>query len=134
MMDRGFYFKDPIKIANIFPKDLEGLSEKSIIIDDRGRKTLEYGAIAFNWALGDRKSTFQNIKSLLESNNDVFTFKKYYKSGNTDSFFLNLEIKQGIIVKDYSKTFCKMILRDDSTKIENQTMSDDVCFKKFNQN
>ena len=128
-IDKGLHFRDPIKVAKNYPKDLEGLSEKSIIIDHRGRKALEYNAIAFNWALGERSNTVQNLKSILESNNEVFTFKKYYTSSNTAPFFKNLESNHGIILKDYSKTFCKMILVDSSVTIENKTTGDKICYK-----
>lgn len=126
----GLSFKNPHNYAHKYPIESEGITENSIIIDHRGRKTLEYGAIAFNWALGERNSTFQNLKSLLENKYDVFAFKKYYSSSNTDGFLRNLESNHGIIVKDHSKTFCKLMLVDSHSNIENQTKSDDSCFRK----
>ncbi len=132
-MDKGFFYKNPQNFAKKYPVASEGVSENNIIIDHRGRKSLEYGAIAFNWAIGDRNSTFQNLKMLLEKNYDVFAFKKYYTSSNTDSFLHSLESNQGIIVKDHSKTFCKLMIIDSPLNIENQTKSDNSCFRNTAQ-
>ena len=132
-MAKGFFYKNPENFAKKYPVASEGVSENNIIIDHRGRKSLEYGAIAFNWAIGDRNSTFQNLKMLLEKNYDVFAFKKYYTSSNTDSFLHSLESNQGIIVKDHSKTFCKLMIIDSPLNIENQTKSDNSCFRNTAQ-
>jgi len=127
--DNGIKFRDPIKNANKFPKDLEGLGEKSVIIDHRGRKTLEYDAIAFNIDIGNFGKTITNLKMVLQSDYEVYTFKKYYTSTNMTSFYKNLESNHSIILKDYSKTFCKMmIIENASTSINNEQKSDNECY------
>jgi len=129
LITNGLEFRNPMIDASKYPIDLEGLSKESIIIDHRGRKTLEYDAMAFNYALGDRNSTFQNLKSLLKNNYEVFTFKNYYESADPIPFYRNLQSNHGIILKDYSQSFCKMILVDFSDKSENNSQADEICYK-----
>jgi len=127
--DNGIKFRDPITNANKFPKDLEGLGEKSVIIDHRGRKALEYDAIAFNFDIGNFGKTITNLKMVLQSDYDVYTFKKYYTSTNMTSLYKNLESNHSIILKDYSKTFCKMmIIENASTNINNEQKGDNECY------
>jgi len=127
----GFFVKNPEVQANKLTKSLEGLGAESVIIDHRGRRALGYDAIAFNWALGDPNSTFLNLKKVFESGYDVYTFKKYYTSGDPPtSFYKMLESKHGIILKDYSKTFCKMINTNVTMNSENNPKGDSVCYQK----
>lgn len=126
----GFFYKDPIKQANKFPKDLEGLGEKSVILDQRGRKAMEYNALAFNFDIGDESKTIKNLNKVFESDYDVYTLKKYYTSTDPTSYYKMLESQHGIILKDYSKSFCKMIITNTSTNIENNLKGDSVCYQK----
>ena len=128
--------KDPISYANRI-LDKEGLSENSVIIFHGGR-VVDYNAIAFQTVNGYSKHAGFNpdminqehihiLKKILEDDYKVYTFKSHREG--EPSFFRYLEAEHGLILKDYSKTFCKMVPIEniDETKEGNNTKSDRVC-------
>ena len=127
--DQGIIIKNPIIQAKKFPKSLEGLGEKSVIFDDRGRKALEYNAIAFNFIVDDESKTIKNLKKIFQSDYDVYTFKKYYTTTDPTSYYKMLESQHGIILKDFSKSFCKMINTNVTMNSENNPKGDSVCYQ-----
>jgi len=59
---------------------------------------------------------------------DAYTFKEHDRKFEP-LYFRYLEAEQGIILKDYSKTFCKMdLIENVSETSENQIKSDDICY------
>jgi len=118
VMQEGFNFKNPEQFSKRYPINTEGLSENSVILGGAGRKALEYNAIPFNpyWgytALGERgwnsdalsKEHIHTLKKIMEEGYDVYTLKPKWRFD--PYYFEFLKTEHGIILKDYSKTFCK---------------------------
>ena len=112
---------------------MEGLTEKSFIVNKRGMRAVDYnviplvpfrGASVLDGGL-DMSSFYQEFdifpKQLLSEGNDLFTFKEH-KFEVEPLYFRYIESEHGILLKDYSKTFCKLVLK------ENSNESDDLCY------
>ena len=132
-----------------FPLELEGLSERSIIVGSQHQKTLEIGAIPFYpfWGFDPIRINFergsipqepiQTLKQLLQDKTttgqgslfnedyEVFVFKRvpFYDT----IYFKHLASNHGIILKNYSNSFCKMELVDES-KSRSESKPDEICY------
>ena len=128
----SFTFNDPVFFANRYPLDMEDLTEKSIIVSRRGMKALDYNVIPFtilslnHQTMPDRLST---LKQVISEGHDVFTFKEHVRE-TEPIVFRHIESEHNIILKNYSKTFCKFELIENSNKSsENEiSKSDDLCY------
>jgi len=120
---------------------IEKLSPNKILVNSRSEIVLEYNAIPFPrltniWANSDgelnievvSEDHLQRLKILIEEGYDAFTFKKPFLKFEPLSFRY-LEAEHGIILKDYSKTFCKMVIIEKlPEKSGNDIKSDDICY------
>jgi len=141
VLKNDFNFNNPEAFASRYPLDSEGLTEESIIVETRGRRVMEYDAIPFlpvhtgkvnsmneldpSWL---PQKPILNLKKLMRDDYEAYTFKSH-KILFEPLYFRYLESVHGIILKDYSKTFCKMELieklaGDSGTDIK----SDDICY------
>ena len=141
VLKNDFNFNNPEAFASRYPLDHEGLTEESIIVETRGRRVMEYNAIPFlpvhtgkvnfmneldpSWL---PQKPILNLKKLIIEDHETYTFKSH-KIHFEPLYFRYLEAVHGIILKDYSKTFCKMELieklaGDSGTDIK----SDDICY------
>ena len=131
-------FNNPADFTKRFP--LEKLPEKSIIVESSGIRTLEYNSIYFNpgikqWAITgeqpDVKSqeSIQNLKNLMQEGYQVYSFKNQLYDKDPH-YFRYIENVHGIILKDYSKTFCKLELEKNIIPEldHKEKLSDDVCY------
>ena len=137
----NFSFNNPEVYADRYPLDPEGITEESIIVQTRGRNALEYNAIPFLPTHHGKvnhidvldlslvpQNTAPDLKKLLIEGNEAFTFKNNVYPFEP-LYFRYLEVEHGIILKDYSKTFCKMVIvEDEFLKDEKDLESDDVCY------
>jgi hypothetical protein len=132
-------FTNPQKeLEKHFPINREGLPQKSVIVGLEHYKTMEYGLIPFYpyWGFNfvriniDQElipqEPISTLKILLDNENvdpstglskaddlkgySVFVFKDHIKYDTI--YYHYLESKHGIILKDYSASFCKMELGD----------------------
>jgi len=70
----------------------------------------------------------QILKKVINEGSDAITFKDH-KWKFDPRYFRYIESEHGIILKDYSKTFCKMIFIENFSKTsEKEIESDDVCY------
>jgi len=127
-----FVIKDPVVFANRYPIDMEGLTEKSIIVNRRGMKALDYNVIPFTILPLTHHSTQDRLftlKQVISEGHDVFTFKDHIRESEPQNFRY-IESEYNIILKNYSKTFCKFELIENSNKSsENEiSKSDDACY------
>ncbi len=135
--DKIYY--DPIVKANRYPLD-SVLSQDSIVVDSRGRYTIERNAIPFypyrNYDENVKNSLepppqepTERLKKLIDEGYEVFVFKKKYTVDA--NYFRYLEAEHGIILKDYSKGICKIEIVNNmnTTNIDESTISDDICYK-----
>lgn len=130
--NEDFTFKDPGKLDNRYPLNLEGLSKNSVVVVTKGSWAVDYGATPFNPFWGYRiagnfdptllhKESIDILKETISEGYDVYVFKK--SSYHSDKpFFKYLSDNHGIILKNYSNTFCKMELREN-----NNDKTDEIC-------
>jgi len=125
--------------ASRYPLDPEGLSEESIIVETKGKRSMEYNVTPFvpvkgSAYLGETdmslipQRSISHLKKLLVADYDVYSFKEP-KNIFEPRYFRYIEAEQGIILKDYSKTFCKMVIDKNEFEIDGKDLeSDDVCY------
>jgi len=136
-----------------FPLDLEGLPKKSVIVGHaQSHKIAEYGFIQFYpyWGFNFFRINYipdlipqepiETLKHLLRDGQSdpstgaksvfdelngyqVFVFKNHPYHETT--YLNNLQSQHGIILKDYSKSFCKMELVN--VLDDNESKSDKIC-------
>jgi hypothetical protein len=113
-----------------YPIDLEGLSKNDIILDTHGLKTTEYGLIPFNGLLFqedpeefDSKQSIQEsvelLKETMDKGYDVYILKEPSRGKDRD-FFKYLAYNHGFVIKDFSKSFCKVNLQSDDENFGNE--------------
>jgi len=145
ILNSDFNFNNPFELADRYPLDTEGLSENSIIVMGNS-KSLDYNTIPYNPQLS-RQFTFEwnekliptepieKLKKLHKDGYEIYTFKDEV-SDNQRKYFQYLETGHGIILKEYSKTFCQMIIVGIENIGKNETsISDGKCYwspKKVN--
>ena len=140
-LKNDFNFNNPEAFASRYPLDHERLTEESIIVETRGRRVMEYDAIPFlpvhtgkvnpmteldpSWL---PQKPILNLKKLIREDHEAYTFKSH-KIHFEPLYFRYLELEHGIILKDYSKTFCKMaIIQNIPEKSGKDIKSDDICY------
>jgi len=138
-IENDFEVRNPQKYLERFP--LEKLPSNSIIVNQKSQKSIEYSAIPFypydrSWFNLDGELNIekvpedhvQRLETLIEEGYDAYTFKISADiRGNL--FFRYLEAEHGIILKDYSKTFCKMVIIENQTETSGKEIkSDDICY------
>jgi len=141
VLKTDFKINNPETFASRYPLDLEGLTEHNIIVETGGKRALEYNVIPYVPVKGSSFNRMHeldpnkipilpivNLKRTLDEGYEAYTFKSH-KIHFEPLYFRYLEVEHGIILKDYSKTFCKMVI------IENQidtsgdnSKSDDICY------
>jgi len=124
-----------------YPLDSEGLSSESIIVETKGRRAMEYNANPFLPARGSWVNSINELdpdlvpqepihilNKVMTEEYDAYTFKEHDRKFEP-LYFRYLEAEHGIILKDYSKTFCKMhLIESVSETSENKIKSDDICY------
>ncbi len=136
-----------------YPIDLEGLPEKRVIVGFSHYRTVEYDAIHFfpYWGFnpkrinlepdlipqepietlkqllkGDESEKITGAKSILNEEYSVFVFKSQW---SIDTWYFNyLKSQHGIILKDYSMSFCKMELVKELKLNASEATPDEICY------
>jgi len=144
--ENSFQIKDPRIFAERYPLDMETLTKNSIILTDYGRgyTAIDYDVIPFhpkyiqrNMTDGDSLTLSKKLsarfdfevsadsisllKETLNKGYDVYYIKNPYYSPTTDPDFLWKN--SDFVVKDYSKTFCKVELVTNLTTAEKSNIS-----------
>jgi len=133
-----------------FPIDLEGLPEKSVIVGAEEFKVVEMGKIPFFPYTGFNyfrinfepesipQEPIQTLKQLLRGKTttgphsilnegyEVFVLKEHWYFDTT--YYNYLESHHGIILKDYSKSFCKMELVSELKLNGSESKPDEICY------
>lgn len=133
----GFYFNNPFEEAKSF-EDLEKLPNQSLIVSFNGRDTLLYTDTHFypyslsfvqkNGNINEIPMTkILTLKKIMAEGYTAYTFKNNMFSYD-EKYFRFLEDDHGIILKDYSKTFCKLELISNINETVDSTHSDPICF------
>jgi len=138
LYQRGFHFNNPLLYANSF-EELEKLPEKSLIVGYGGRNTLLHTDThlspykkKFILENGDPDSIIKirlsTLKTIIGDGYNAYTFKTNIFPFDA-KYFKILEAQHGIILKDYSKTFCKMELISSTEENVDNYSSDPICFE-----
>jgi len=71
------------------------------------------------------------MKEMLDDGHELYVFKNKY--GGDPSYYRYLEAEHGLILKEHSKTFCKLIMiKNLSDKNMTQLQSDEICHTFLN--
>jgi len=139
LIKQNFEFKNPQVFADRYPLDLEELPEKSIILRGKDRVIIwEYNAIPFEPFKGYNEITelwkhdrihplpIKIMNEAFDMGYNLYVFKE--KNRGDPSYYRYLESEHGLILKEYSETFCKLIrIENTSTANSIQIKSDDIC-------
>ena len=117
------YFKDPNEYAEKYPLDLEEIPKNSIILASNSIRVIEYDGLISYDANPPRTQVYsvELLKKLSDEGHEIYMFKKPFT-------YKTLEIRNTlveeykVILKEHSKTFCKVEFDD----LKN-TKSDEGC-------
>jgi len=146
---KSIFFNPQEALEKRFPLKLEGLSESSIIVSSMHFEAVDMGVIPFYpyWGFNFKKiklvepesipqepietlkqllskKTTPGARSILDDEYEVFVYKNTYFFDTI--YFKHLALDHGIILKDYSKSFCKMELVDELKSSESKP--DEICY------
>ena len=116
----GISFEDPSKLSSRYPLDMEGLDKNSLIFLIHADWAVDYGVIPFQPNPIKLEESLALLKQVLNDGYNVYTFKETTYEGEKDILKLLID-KREIVLKEHSKTFCKMEFA------QSNTTSDDVC-------
>ena len=111
---------------------MEGLKHESIIVNTMGSLVVDYGVTPFHPFYGFSirgeidetkfpQEPIQLLKELLKNEHDVYTFKE---SSHVieNQYFNYLFNHHEMVLKEHSKSFCKITLKENNTEF-----SDKIC-------
>ncbi len=138
-IENDFEVRNPQKYVERYP--LEKLPSNSIIVDQQSQRSIEYSAIPFlpykfPWFNLDGELDIdkvpedhvQRLETLIGEGYDAYTFKDSVDIRGS-FFFRYLEAEHGIILKEYSKTFCKMVIVENEFVTDGKDLkSDAICY------
>ncbi|MEK9993470.1 MAG: hypothetical protein VW646_01815 [Hydrogenophilales bacterium] len=111
IIEEGWKFKNPEEIIDRYPLSLEGLTNDSVVVTMNGVRALEYGVISFD-PISERQVSSDSVnllKKIIKKGHDVYTFKIPFIEFEKN-IYNNLINEHGFILKEHSKTFCKVEL------------------------
>lgn len=138
---QGLHIKDPTSFVDRFPLDREGLNESNIIVGGWSAKTIEYGVIPlfpyWDWGRFQTDTAFvpqepiQTLKQVINDGYETFIFKGGVITKD-NIYYKYLVDEHGFMIKNYSKTFCKLLLKEKviANNILANITSDDTCYKR----
>jgi len=139
LYQRGPHFNNPIEYFNFF-KELEKLPPNSIIVGHGGRNSLMHTDTHYflhtKKTIQEKEAEIGNIlnyrmnflKEILSEGYAAYTYKQSYFPLDAEHFKI-LEEQHGIILKDYSQTFCKMELIFNTEESSDNYSSDPICYQ-----
>jgi len=131
IMEEGWQFKNPEEFAKRYPLSLEGLTEDSVVVTVIGVRAVEYGLISFNPVFNTQISSdsVNLLEKIIEEGHDVYTFKIPFIAFEKN-VINSLVNEHGFILKDYSKTFCKMELSSNERSISDENCINNEPIRK----
>ena len=136
--DESITFSDPIKLAAFYPIDNEGLTSNSVVVTISGARAIDYGLIPFNPFLGHpiwddfnpdfvRSESIALLINTINQDYEVFVFKEpsYFLE---KPFFNYLVEEHNFVLREYSKSFCKLEFFDNEINHDILNLqSDEEC-------
>ena len=137
----GIKFKNPEWFVDRFPLDSEGLSKDNSIILEGRRYAVEYDVIPFfpYWGYYDKlryefdtqslpQEPIKKLKQFMNEGKEIFTFRDHRLWIVDSQYFRYLAQEHGLILKTYSKTFCKLEQIDIEKSSEEISKPDEECY------
>ena len=124
LVEDGLNFDRPYREISNHIINSNELEQDDIILTKMGPRAIEYNVSPLNTATIQKindKDSVEFLKSIINSNHNVYAFKIPFNN-NEKIMIEDLVEEHGIVLKEYSETFCKVYLKN-STMIK----SDDVC-------
>ena len=108
-----------LEFTKKYPLDMEGLTKNSIIIAHDQEKVIEYGVTPFfSLYQGELSNDSVNLlEQIINEGNEVFIFKTPTTNDEKETL-QNLIDNYGFVLKDYSKTFCKVDFSQNNEKTD----------------
>jgi len=146
ILKKQLRISNPTLAAERYPLDMEGLPEDSVIVGGASRKILEYNLTSFfpYWGMGRYteatpetipKGPIENLKKIMNEGYETYMFKGGLMRVDLP-YFEYLEAEHGIILQNYSKTFCKLEIINSQTELSetDRLVSDGTCFVSTSSN
>jgi hypothetical protein len=123
MLEQDNYFKNPFDYEREFPLEDEAINENSVILTPIGSRAQEYDTTAFSPTItnGTYLNSIKLLENIIQEGYDVYTFKVPFNESEKN-IINNLIDEYGLVLKEYSTTFCKIEL-----SINEKTTSDENC-------
>ncbi len=123
MLEQDNYFKNPFDYEREFPLEDEAINENSVILTLIGSRAQEYDTTAFSPTItnGTYLNSIKLLENIIQEGYDVYTFKVPFNESEKN-IINNLIDEYGLVLKEYSTTFCKIEL-----SINEKTISDENC-------
>ncbi len=123
MLEQDNYFKNPFDYEREFPLEDEAINENSVILTPIGSRAQEYDTTAFSPIItnGTYLNSIKLLENIIQEGYDVYTFKVPFNESEKN-IINNLIDEYGLVLKEYSTTFCKIEL-----SINEKTISDENC-------
>ncbi len=128
----NFKFQNPEVISEKYPLDNEGLTSQSILLDSKGHLTADRGVIPMRSVgssilpeyypvLAQSLEVIFKIKDLMTNGYEIFVNKEPDRP-HDKIYFQYIVENHDLILKSYSKSFCKFYFPENS-----QSKSDEIC-------
>ena len=128
-------FKNPFDYQREFPLKEDGVGENSIVLSPVGSRVQEYELTGFRLIVTNQTSinSINLLKNMIEEKYDIYTFKiPFY---NYEKNMINELIDEhGVVLSDYSKTFCKMEIKSEQKSISDKECVNNTPIRNFYQN
>jgi hypothetical protein len=123
MLEQNNYLKNPFDYEREFPLEDEAINENSVILTPIGSRAQEYDTTAFSPTItnGTYLNSIKLLENIIQEGYDVYTFKVPFNESEKN-IINNLIDEYGLVLKEYSTTFCKIEL-----SINEKTISDENC-------
>ena len=125
IFDDEYDFNKFSKLFEQYPLDLEGLTNKSVILSAHGDRVLDYQSIPF-WVKDKGKISLDSLdllKQIINDGYDVYVFKHVWNQ-NEKNIITDLRNNYGVALKEYSPTFCKVKVVSGNGTLN----SDKICY------
>ena len=134
MLDQDNYFKNPFDYEREFPLKEEGIEKNSIIFAPVGTRGQEYDKPTFRPIItnGTYSNSIKLLENIIQEGYDVYTFKVPFTKSEKN-IINNLIDEYGLVLKEYSTTFCKIELSIDEKIISDENCISNKPIRNYNQ-
>ena len=134
MLEQDNYFKNPFDYEKEFPLEDEAINKNSIILTPIGSRAQEYDTTAFNPIItnGTYANSIKLLENIIQEGYDVYTFKVPFTKSEKN-IINNLIDEYGLVLKEYSTTFCKIELSINEKIISDENCINNKPIRNYNQ-